>query len=218
MALQNIPLEGSIPPTDSNAPTGFNSPLVDNLFKKVLPKTQHNIQETNAPTIKYYGGNVESSTAKIIDSELLSKQADSIFASAKGEIFEDGIESDFSRKLSEFIMSFGHSAMEAIIPVLLSDHTNTEVSSEALRVIGRLNHKTTYRDRLWLLERGLYSASARLRDGAVIGLAFLNDPIAVTPLRSAIEREPIPELRHDMEQVLSQLEGNKDGIPAKEDS
>lgn len=218
MALQNIPFEGSIPPTDSNAPTGFNSPLVDNLFKKVLPKTEHNVQETNASTIKYYGGNVESSTAKIIDSELLSKQIDSIFARAKEEIFEDGIESDFSRKLSEFIMSFGHSAMEAMIPVLLSDHTNTEVSSEALRVIGRLNHKTTYRDRLWLLERGLYSASARVRDGAVIGLAFLNDPIVVAPLRSAIEREPIPELRHDMEQVLSQLEGNKDGIPAKEDS
>ena len=77
------------------------------------------------------------------------------------------------------------------------------------------NNKTTYRERLWLLERGLYSASARARDGAVLGLAFLNDPLAVEPLKAAIKREINPELRQDMEQVLAQLEGDNDGISSK---
>jgi hypothetical protein len=138
--------------------------------------------------------------------------------SAKEEVFEDGMESDFSRNLSEFIISFGHLAMETIIPIILSERTNTEVASEAFRILGRLNHKITYRDRLWLLERGLYSASARVRDGAVLGLAFLNDSLAIAPLKSAIERERIPELRKDMEQILTQLEGNENGISAKKDT
>jgi len=208
MALRETPFERHLPPTDSNAATG----LVENFFKKVQ------FQDIDARTVKYYEGGVESSTSKSTDSSLLDKQANSIFASAKEEIFEDGMESNFSRNLSEFIVSFGHSAMETIISIILSEQTNNEVASEAYRILGRLNHKTTYRDRLWLLERGLYSASARVRDGAILGLAFLNDPIAIAPLKSAIEREQISELRHDMEQVLTQLEGNKNGVSAKKDS
>jgi len=218
MALQSIPFERRVPPTDSNAATGFDDPLVENLFKKVQSVTQIELQDIDARTVKYYGGSVESSTSKIANSGLLDKQANSIFAGAKEEIFEDGMESDFSRNISDFIASFGHSAMEVIIPIILSEQTNTEVASEAFRILGRLNHKITYRDRLWLLERGLYSTSARVRDGAILGLAFLNDSLAIAPLKSAIERERIPELRKDMEQILAQLEGNEDGIPAKKDT
>ena len=199
---------------ESSAETG----LAEDLFKKVHSIHQYRRQNIDARTVKYYGGRDESSTSKLVNSNLLEKKANSIFTKAKEEIFEDGMESDFSRSLSELILSFGHSAMEAIIPVALSEYINKEVASEAFRVLGRLNHKITYRDRLWLLERGLYSASARVRDGAVLGLAFLDDPIAIAPLKSAIERERIPELRQDMEQVLAQLEGNKDGISTKKDS
>lgn len=219
MSLQSIPFEGRIPPTDSNSATGFDNLLVENLFKKVESVSSYKIQDIeDARTVKYYGGSVESSTTKLVNSDLLEKQATSIFASAKEEFFEDGMESDFSRNLSEFIVSFGHSAMETIIPIILSERANTEVASEAFRVLGRLNHKTTYRDRLWLLERGLYSAFARVRDGAILGLAFLNDSLAIAPLKSAIERERIPELRKDMEQVLVQLVGNHNGISAKKDT
>jgi hypothetical protein len=45
-----------------------------------------------------------------------------------------------------------------------------------------------------------------VRDGATLGLASLNDPQAITPLKQAIEREQIGELREDMQQVLDQLE------------
>jgi len=218
MAIRETPFERHTPPTDSNADTGFDNPLVENFFKKVQSVPHYQLQDIDARTIKYYGGSVESSTSKPADAGLLDKQANSIFAGAKEEIFEDGMESNFSRNLSEFIVSFGHSAMETIISIILSEQTNNEVASETYRILGRLTHKTTYRDRLWLLERGLYSASARVRDGAILGLAFLNDPIAIAPLKSAIEREQISELRHDMEQVLTQLEGNKNGVSAKKDS
>lgn len=211
-----------LPITDSDASTA----LVESLFKIPVTVAQPS-QLTNNTSASSY--NLENSTYKSIKSidrlidkpvgfDFLNNKVNIIFADAKEEVFEDGMESDFSRNLSEFIVSFGHSAMETLIPVILSERTNTEVASEAFRVLGRLNHKTTYRDRLWILERGLYSASARVRDGAILGLAFMNDSIAIAPLKSAIDRECIPELRQDMEQVLVQLEGNGNGISAKKDS
>jgi len=215
MALRETPFERHLPPTDSNAATG----LVENFFKKVQSVPHYQLQDIDARTVKYYEGSVESSTSKSTDSSLLDEQANSIFASAKEEIFEDGMESDFSRKLSEFIISFGQPAMEEIIDIILSNRINTEVTSEALRILGRIHHKGTYRERIWILERCLlYSSFARVRDGAILGLAFLDDPLAIQPLKSAIERERIPELREDMEQVLAQLEGNKDDISTEKDS
>jgi hypothetical protein len=61
---------------------------------------------------------------------------------------------------------------------------------------------------LWLLERSLGSRSSRIRDGAVLGLAFLDDAAAIPYLRQVIDREPVKELRADMEQVLAQLESS----------
>ncbi len=49
-------------------------------------------------------------------------------------------------------------------------------------------------------------------------MIVLNFKFAIEPLKSAIERERIPELRKDMEQVLAQLEGNKDDISTEKDS
>ena len=219
MALNNLPMKDSVlPPADTNVATGFDNPLVENFFKKVPPLTSYRIQNIDSRTVNYYEAGVESSTTESLSTDFIATQANSIFAGAKEEIFEDGMESNFSRNLSEFIISFGHSAMETIIPIMLSERINPEVASEAFRVLGRLNHKITYRDRLWLLERGLYNTSARVRDGAILGLAFLNDSLALAPLKSAIERETNAELRKDMEQILAQLEGNQDDVPAKKDT
>jgi len=185
--------------------------LASNLFRRV---------PINARTVNSYGENIESSTVESSTSQLLATQATSIFINAKEEIFEDGMESEFSRNLSGFIVSYGQLAMEAVIDLFLSNSVNTEVASEALRILGRLRHRATYRERLWLLERCLlYSPFARVRDGALLGLSFANDKLAIHPLKSAIEKESVLELRHDMERVLTHLEGtNKDGIPTKKDS
>ena len=206
MIAQNIPFgQRQSPSLESNSSTD----LANNLFSRVL---------LNSQTVNSYREDIDSSTTELVNIQLLSDQVSSIFINAKEEIFEDGMESNFSLDLSRFITSFGHSAMEVIIPIILSEYTNTEVASEAFRILGRINNKITYRDRLWLLERGLYNISARVRDGAILGLAFLNDPLAIAPLKAAIERENNADLRKDMEQILAQLEGFKDGVPTKKDT
>jgi len=193
--------------TDADSTTELSyDPLAASFFQMRTRITRFKPRETEAATLDYSYKGSESSTSQLLDPGELEKKASALFISAREQIFEDGMESGFSREIAALISSHGRAAMEVIIPLLLSDWLNPEVTSEALRVVGRIHHPPTYRDRLWLLERGLYSPSARVRDGATLGLAYLDDPIAITPLKYAIERESVPELRQDMEQVLAQLE------------
>jgi hypothetical protein len=141
-----------------------------------------------------------------------------LFAAAKDEYFEDGMESAFSRGLIRLIGEYGEKAVVELAFLILHDQVNAEIAAEALRWLGHMEgpggpaptqlrqDMRSYQRRLWLLERSLFTASARLRDGATLGLASLDDPHAVRYLRRAIAQEPSPELRSDMEQVLAQLE------------
>jgi hypothetical protein len=131
-----------------------------------------------------------------------------LLTSGKGEIFEDGIESEFSKSLIDLIKKYGDDALAELAYFIVYEKASAEVTGEALRWLGLMDHPLSYHWRLWLLERSLSSRSARIRDGAVLGLAFLDDPEAIPYLRQAVDREPVKELRADMEQVLAQLESS----------
>jgi HEAT repeat protein len=149
---------------------------------------------------------LENSTAQQEIHKELDQRIIVLFEAAKEQNFEDGMESEFSKGLVDMVKKYGVAAIEALAPLIIDERVNPEVASEALRWLGRINQPASYRHRLWLLERGLRCSSARVRDGATLGLAFLDDPHAITYLRQAIQQEKISELRADMEQVLAQLE------------
>jgi hypothetical protein len=137
--------------------------------------------------------------------ELYSK-VEAIFWAAKREFFEDGTESVFSRQLNSFVREYGNDLMEAITYLIVYERVNPEVAGEALRWLGRIEHSGSYNYRLWLLERSLRLSSARVKDGAILGLASMDDKDAIPYLKVAIEQEQCSELKADMEQVLEQLE------------
>jgi hypothetical protein len=45
-----------------------------------------------------------------------------------------------------------------------------------------------------------------VRDGAALGLAALRDKKALASLKAAVDREPYPRLRRDLENSLRQLD------------
>jgi hypothetical protein len=147
-----------------------------------------------------------SSTAQWERPEEVIEELEFLFMCAKEEAFEDGMESEFSHQLVASIMKYGESAVEALHDYILGADVNSEAASEALRWIGQIEDPATRRQRRRLLERSLKSPHARVRDGAVLGLSFLNDPNAAPYLEHAVKRERIDELRQDMEQVLAQLQ------------
>ncbi len=137
--------------------------------------------------------------------ENIYSEIEALFIAGKEEYFEDGFESDFSRGLVSCIQKYGKDAIEAISCFIVYEKVSPEVASEALRWLGEINHPESYNFRRWLLERSLNCPSSRVRDGAILGLSYLNDPHAITYLEQAIEQEKITELREDMKQILAQL-------------
>jgi len=147
-----------------------------------------------------------SSTRRLNVGEEMISQIETLFGTARELYFEDGMENDFARELIRLIRQHGNRAIGALTHLIVTEKVNAGVASEALRWLGCMDDPNTYRDRLWLLERSLYCSSARVRDGAALGIAFMDDPRATEHLREAIKRERVAELKRDLEQVLEQLE------------
>lgn len=147
----------------------------------------------------------ESSTAELRHPKGLDEQIEMLFKSAEDEIFEDGVESEFSRQLACLVREAGNAAVEVMAYLVVYEKVNAETAAEALRWLGRITHSPSYRYRQWLLERSLRSSSSRVRDAAALGLVSLDDPHAIRYLRIAIEHEKCSELRNDLRQALEQL-------------
>jgi hypothetical protein len=131
---------------------------------------------------------------------------ENLFTAARNEVFEDGMESQFSKEFVSLLWRHGQLAILETARLIAGEKVDPNVASEALKWVGRINDKKTHSFRLWLLKRGLASSSAQVRDGAGLGLSFLGDPTAILALREAVDIEQIPELRGDLNQVLEQLQ------------
>lgn len=169
----------------------------------VSARTQYEI-----PTNPVFSFLVLNSTLPQEYSIKVEQEFERLLLAAKEETFEDGMESNFSKGLNSLIRKYGNAAIDILTRFILTEAINPEVASETLRWVGYIDHLASYQYRRWLLERTLFCSSARVRDGAILGLASLDDPHAIPHLKRAIQRERYSELRRDMEQVLTQLENN----------
>ena len=142
---------------------------------------------------------------KLIGSDLPASAFRQLFSTAKNEVFEDGMESNFSRMLAILIEEHKGQAIKFAEEYLDSDDCDEEVAAETLRQLGHSDHKPTYNSRLNLLVRGLKHDSSMVRDGAILGLASMDDPSVIPDVEKAVKREKDPELHDDMDDVLEQL-------------
>jgi hypothetical protein len=162
---------------------------------------------TNVADIGLSSSQSQSSSTNItIYSKELYSKLEALFRAGKEEVFEDGMESSFSKELTMLIRKYGNAAVEVITCLIVYEKVTPEVAGEALRWIGYTEHTESYLYRRWLLERSLSLPSARVQDGATLGLAAMDDRHAIPYLKHAIEQETCAELRDDMEQVVEQLE------------
>lgn len=154
-------------------------------------------------------------TTELKRPEDINQLVDAAFKEAIEQDFEDGMESEFSRRLPSLLRNYGIFAVQEIAHVITRGRVNSEVVSEALRWLGRMDDPATHSSRLWILEKSLALTSAQVRDGAALGLASMDDPDAIPSVKRAIERENYIELRKDMKQVLEDLEATRSATFAK---
>jgi len=147
-----------------------------------------------------------NSTKERLRDEELERRINTLFMISGDEEFESGMISDFSKELCSIINSHDKNAMEIISYLFLYRKINPVVMSEALRWLGRIEQEESHSYRLWLLEKNLESSLIYVRDGAISGVAALDDPSAIPAVSRAIEKETCRELCDDMKAVLEQLE------------
>ena len=114
-----------------------------------------------------------------------------IFEHAKHEVFEDGYDSVFSRDIEDLIYNKNavREVVEYVRTYLQSERKNSEVASEALRVLGRIEHEPSRSIRLRLLTESLSHNSYWVRDGATIGISSMEDVAAIPYLEEAAKCE-----------------------------
>jgi len=151
----------------------------------------------------------ESSTLAHEANPYLVQEIRKLFEQGAHEFFQDGVESNFSRKLLAILRHYGREAFQAIAEYLSSESTQPDVTSEALRWVADYNDKTTFNNRWNILHSSLYSSSPRVRDGAILGFAAIDDPRAIKLLREAKTSERIAELRVLIDHVVMQLERHR---------
>ncbi len=131
------------------------------------------------------------------------------FVEAVDEVFADGMESAFSRKLRWIIRTHGDVAIHAIDRVMEFEQVNVEVAGEVLRQVGSIADPQTRHSRLILLLRKLESTDPRIRDAASIGIAAMDNPVASESIRAAVERERSTVLKRNLQLVLDQLQATQ---------
>lgn len=147
---------------------------------------------------------IENAAPQHVDMSLRNR-LESVFRQAQEERFEDGMQSNFGRAMLALIAQYGEASVGEARRLIFDPRTRPGVAAEALRWVARADHPATQEQRREVLEAALSHLSSMVRDGAVLGLASLDDSRSVPALKAAIRREPVPELRADMEDLLAEL-------------
>ena len=128
-----------------------------------------------------------------------------IFEGGASEFFEDGMDSNFAQELLLSVRMYGNAAIDAIAEYLFSSTPNPDVGSEALKRLADIKDRSILASRWALFQRGLRHKSSRVRDGAILGFASLDDRRALALLKSAVTEEQVPELQRLIQKVIEQL-------------
>jgi hypothetical protein len=123
-----------------------------------------------------------------------------------GVLFEDGVETTFSLKLLEAIRSGGNEFIHAVENYVMSGRADDYVAAEAFRWIGAIDDEKTKEARWRLLIMAFQYPSMTLRDGALMGLAAMNDRRALPYLSKGLTVRENEPLRRDIAALINQLQ------------
>ena len=136
----------------------------------------------------------------------VEEQLDRLCAAAHDEQFEIGVESRFSRELQRLCAYRPTAVLQSLRVRLIHRDASPEVLSEILHWASRQEADVIRSPVIELLSAGLDHPSSLVRDAAASALACLDERAAVSHLRQALERETVPELREDLEDIIRSRE------------
>lgn len=201
-------LERTIPKAETSATSSSPAALTiarQLLFAVALSALSASPQPTAIPPWRRHEIVTTAESSLVSIDPALVEQMRQIFERGASEFFEDGMDSNFAQELLLSVMEHGNAAIDAIAEYLFSSAANPDVGSEALRRLADVEDRRILASRWALLHRGLGHSSSRVRDGAILGFASLDDRRALELLKCVETEEPVPELRHLIQKVIEQL-------------
>lgn len=138
--------------------------------------------------------------------QVIEVQLEQLFSDAREEQFEVGIDSQFSKGLQQLYRYNSVAVMRSLKARLIDGKADSELSAEVLRWASRQESGEIRDTVVDLLSNGLQSASSLVRDAAALSLACLEEASAINQLQRALEREKVPELREDLQDLIESLE------------
>lgn len=152
----------------------------------------------------------ETTNAQEIAQADMAEEVENLFRTAQEEDFEDGLDNELTERLLKIVKDYGRPVICEIHHLLINEKVSPESAKEVLRWLGSMDDEDTYGYRSWLLKQALVkSKSPTVRDGANIGLGFMDDPDAIPDLKQAIQKETCVILCEFMKQTLAQLENTQ---------
>lgn len=153
----------------------------------------------------FYSGTDDDALIRKMVERSLNDEIEILISIGKREIFEDGMESDFSRHLQLLLARYDELGIQNLQEKISENELPPTIAGETLKLLAEYSETVTKNWVYKLIISSLHSTYVEVRDGATNAIASLDDPKAITALQSAIEREQNLELRQDMETVLEQL-------------
>lgn len=135
----------------------------------------------------------------------LEREVDRLFWAASDEQFEVGMVSEFAHGLDDLLAASPIELLHVLQTRLDTPRTPIEVIAEAMHWLGELEHETFRKQVVSILLFGLNHESPVVRDAGALALGDLEGCDALIHLKQAIEKENVPELREDMEDLVESL-------------
>ena len=135
---------------------------------------------------------------------------ENLFASLENEGFDTDPGYYLTNGLQDLFEKNGKRVVSIVSRLITQYNSNHEyhTACEILKAMGRTTDEKTKADRFTLLTNALESEVPIIRDGAILGLSFMDDKAAISILRVLLEGETIPVLRENIKVAIKDLEAN----------
>lgn len=125
-----------------------------------------------------------------------------LYSMSKEESFEDGMDSQLSDAFLELSDEYTSEFLGCLY--VNKDSFNIEGFSAILRVLGRIKDINSLSARIWFLGLTISDKSSIIRDASALALSEINEEKALPLIVMAIENEPIPSLKNDMQMLVNE--------------
>lgn len=143
--------------------------------------------------------------ANLVKSLTVEAELGKLFSLAAWEDFEDGVETEFSRQIEDFVRKHQDTGIQAIWSAIVDERYFEQDIAEALLWIGLMRDSTAIGSRRGLLVFALQSESVFIRDSAVSALSYLADTSVIEVLTRQLDVETSEGVKSNIRSVLRYL-------------